>query len=341
MMEVKSIGAESAMAWNDYVQRSPLAIAWQAYEWSNVVAHHYDYDFHPLAVFRGKDIVGILPLYFGSLGKTIGFISVPFAVAGGIVGDDEEIRAALLDKAIAMSREEGGAPVVLKQYKLRISGNLKTDENYVNRELSLHRDPDVLREHISTVNLEKAEHAAALDLRVEYPAVDVKAFYDLLLRSSTAQGIPCVSPGWIRTLIEFGMYSFALGRLHGRVVAATMIKKFKKTVSFPFSCISPNDSGAEEAAFGLYWELIRRFAVEGFEIFHSGRIPKNRETAEFRLGWGGIEYPYYYQYFPDTGGQTEFARRRGLKRRIVSAVWKRLPRALAGTLGPRLVKRFP
>ena len=341
MIEVRCISREERDSWNRYIEQSPQSIAWQIYEWSEVVARHYEYRFFPLAALEDTRVVGVLPLYLGAIGNGRGFISVPFAVAGGVVGESEEVHAALVGRAIAMSREEGGLPVVLKQYKLRMPGGLKTDENYINSELPLHRDMGILRQCVGADNLKNAECALDLGLEVEYPAEDIPAFYDLLLRYNHAQGIPCVSEKWIRTLIDFGMYSIALGRYKGSVLAGTMVKKFKKTVSFPFSCVLPRKREGELAAYGLYWNLISRFAAEGFEIFHSGRIPKNQETARYRLGWGGTLFPYYYQYYPNTSGPTEFTTRRGLKRRIASFVWKRLPIAAARSLGPRLVRRFP
>jgi hypothetical protein len=341
MIEVRTINPAEREAWNKYIDQTPQAIAWQAYEWSEVVACHYEYQFLPLAAWEESRIVGILPLYLGQVGNGRGLISVPFAVAGGALGDNDTVRRALTERAIAISQQEGGLPITLKQYKVRMPGDFKTDENYFNRELSLQRDLDALRQHISADNLRRAEQARNLGLEVEYPGSDIAAFHRVLLRHHLAQGIPCVGEEWLRTLIDFGMYSFALGRIHGRVIAATMVKKFKTTVSFPFSCVLPQEPASEVAAYGLYWDLISRFATEGYEIFHSGRVPKNQDTLDFRLGWGGTIYPYYYQYYPNSGDSTEFTTRRGLKRRLVSAGWKRLPLTIAKRLGPRLVRRFP
>ncbi len=341
MLEVRGVRPEERGEWNRYIDEAPQAIAWQAYEWSEVIARHYDYQFFPIAAWDGMRVVGVLPLYLGSTGHGRGFISVPFAVAGGAVGESDAVQAALMDRAVTMSRQEGGVPVVLKQYKVRMPGDLKTDENYFNRELSLHRDMNVLRQRVGADNLVKADGARALGLQVEYPAGDIPAFYEFLLKFHRANGIPCVSEGWIRTLIDFGMYSFTLARIKGKVVAATMVKKFKKTVSFPFSCVLPKGRDPELVAYGMYWDLISRFAEEGFEIFHSGRIPKNQKAADYRLGWGGTAYPYFYQYYPNTVGPTEFTTRRGWKRRLVSFVWKRLPMVVARNLGPKLVRRFP
>lgn len=342
MIQVKGVGLEAREQWNEYVQRNRFAIAWQVYEWSEVVSRHYDFQFVPIAAFEGSEMVGILPLYLGEVGNRRSLISVPFAVAGGILADSEAIQQALLENAISLSKRLGDLPITLKQYKLRIPGDLKTDENYFNCELSLQGGLSTLHARINPENLAFAERAERDGLEVEYPSSDVKTFYDMLLRHHSEQGIPCTSEAWIRTLIDFGLYTFALARMNGRAVAGTMVKKFKKTVSFPFSCIHPRATdGTLNAAYGLYWDLIQHFAKENFEIFHSGRIPKTQEVMDFRLGWGGTPYPYYYQYYPNTAERTEFATKRGLKRKIASTLWKGMPLAVARRFGPALVRKFP
>ena len=341
MLTVRIVDSQEREAWNSYIEHSQYAIAWQVFEWSDVISRHFVYKYIPLAAYDGDKIVGILPLYRGSSGSREGLVSVPFAVAGGIVADNSEAQKALLDKAVELSREYGDLPITLKQYKIRVAGDLKTDENYFNRELSLTSDSSALERQIDPGNLEKAHTAFRSGIEVDYPSKDISAFYKLLLRHNRAQGVPCSSEAWIRTLIDFGMYTIALAKKGSNVLAGTMIKKFKDTVSFPFSCIVPGNNEAQTAVYGLYWNLILRFADEGIHIFHSGRIPRTQETVDFRLGWGGTEYPYFYQYFPNTGGTTEYQNRRGLKRRMVSMVWKHLPLAVIRRISPPIIRRFP
>ncbi len=342
MIEVRKVGPEFKERWNEYIEQSQYAIAWQAYDWAEVLSEHYKYDFLPHAAFEGSKLIGVLPLYYGSAnGKRPALLSVPFAVAGGIVADNEEARVALLEVAISISKERGNLPLTLKQYKIRIPGDLKTDENYFNKELALTSDLDSLCKEIDPKNLRLAEKALSMGLQVEHPSNDIDSFYNILLRHHASQGVPCNNIDWIRSLIEFKMYSIAVAKIDGRVVAATMTKAFKKTVSFPFSCVLPNSDEGDIGIYGLYWELISQFASEGFEIFHSGRIPKTQEAIDFRLGWGGRPHPYFYQYYPNTGGSTESTKKRGWKRNLVSAVWKRMPLTVAKRIGPIVVKRFP
>ncbi len=328
--------------WNEFVERNPSTIAWHRWEWSDAVRDCYrNTTFHPMAVFDDGRIEGILPLYIWKEGAKREAVSVPYAVAGGITAENSEVAGALLGKAIDFTVTRGLGRLVLKHYKTRIEGDLSTDDNYHNRELGLTPDTDELLRKISPENAERIEESHELGLRFEIPSEDLSGFYDLLLKFHHANGIPCAGRRWIASLLRFGMYSVAVARDRGKIIAATMVKEFRKTVSFPYSCTIPGIRRSELAMYGLYWHLIEKYAVDGFEIFHSGRMPNSGEASAFRKGWGGVEHPYYYQFYPMTVTATEFRTRRGWKRNLFSTLWKSVPSPLVRIAGPAVVRRFP
>jgi len=339
-MKAVIITERERQAWDAYVMGNPAAIAWQSYGWSDVVRKNYQLEFYPLAVFDGPDICGILPLY-RMTGKKNELISVPYAVAGGILAERPEVQDLLVEKAIDLSRQYGSSRITLKQYKIMINGDMRIDNNYYNRELSLTRDRTELWGRISEQNRERVTDAMKLDVRLEYPSSDSSTFHKLLLHHHHRRGIPCVGKRWIDDLQAFEMYSIALLKVGERVVAGTMVKEFKDTISFPFTCLVGENGGVSLPAYALYWKLIEHFAERGKAIFHSGRIPTSDQAEPYRLGWGGTKYPYFYQYIPNNAARTEFATRRGRKRILFEKGWKRLPRVVAGYLGPHVVKHFP
>jgi hypothetical protein len=342
-MEARIVTEKERKAWDDFVMDNPASIAWQSYGWSEVVRKHYGIAFYPLAVYDGARICGILPLYRvkkGIKGKDE-LLSVPYAVAGGVLSDEPAVQSILLDRAIQMSRQFGSCRITLKQYKTNIEADLLTDDNYYNRELSLSMNRDELWSRISENNREKVTDALKLGGVLEYPSSDIDAFYKLLLQHLHGSGIPCVGKQWIKDLLAFQMYSIALLKVGGRVVAGTMVKEFKNTISFPFTCLAEKDIPVALPAYALYWKLIEHFAARGKDIFHSGRIPLSDDTEPHRLGWGGTKYRYYYQYAPNSPTRTEYASKRGRKRDLFKQGWKRLPLGIAGYLGPYVVKQFP
>ncbi len=137
------------------------------------------------------------------------------------------------------------------------------------------------------------------------------------------------------------MYSIAFLKQGSVFLAATLVKEFKKTVSFPFTCKPCGKKQSNMFVFALYWELISKFTADGKEIFHSGRIPKTNKADIYRLGWGGVKHKYYYQYYPQGTISTEFSRKRGWKREVFKFLWKKLPKGIVRLLGPVVTKKFP
>ncbi len=339
-MDVVVLEERDKADWERFVYGNPDTIAWQSYDWNGLLKRHYRCDFFPLAVYEGGEICGILPIYHMNLfpgGDRL--LSVPFAVAGGITADREEIGLILLEKAVELSKRYESCPITLKQYKYRVNGDLGLDENYYNRELDISRDLMEIWEGLAEFNKEQIILTESAPYVLEYPSRDIDLFYRMLLKDYHSRGIPCVSREWIKNLIGFGMYSTAILKSGEKVVAGTLVKEFKDTVSFPFTTF--DGSSQEKWAYRLYWELIKVFSSQGKRICHSGRIPNNDETDRYRLGWGGTKFGYYYQYYPNAGVVMEYAARRGKKRRLAEKAWKTLPRFAAGALGPHIVKRFP
>jgi len=328
--------------WDRFVQESSGVIAWHSYDWSSILARHFGTEFFPLAVYDGGGICGILPLYrVRTFRAGDELMSIPHFVAGGIVAEDPLVQQALLSRAIEIAKELNISKITLKQYGLKLEGPLSTDANYYNRELELSADLNRVWQSISEANRGKIEESRKFDLQMEYPSQDVSMFFRFLLRDQHAAGVPCVSKSWVRDLFNSGSYEIALLRHKGELVAATMAKKFRDTVSFPFSCLRDQSEQNYLFAYNLYWQLISKLAQEGIQIAHSGRIPLNDEVPAYRLGWGGTKHNYYYQYCGVAAGNTEFSTKRGRKREIVEAVWKKIPVSVAGILGPVVVKQFP
>ena len=343
-MEAVIVTQKKKADWNEFVYNHPDTISWHIYEFHRVIESVYATTYYPLAVYQGDRICGILPLYHVRTLRTKDLlISCPYVVAGGIIADNDEARKLLLDKAISLSKEHNSCQIILKQYKIKNDLDLLTDDNFYNRELNLKQSEEELWSGLAERNQKMIQEAEEYDLVFEYPSNDVQGFYDVVFSQHHAKGIPCPSRKWIESKWRFEDYSYkiALLKYKGEIVSVTMAKQFKKTVSLPYSAMKEQDQKHEMFTYRLYWELIKRLSQEGIEIMHSGRIPNTDIVDEYRLGWGGVKNQYYYQYYPSTGVQTEFAVKRGKKRQLFEKVWRHLPKGLVNLVGPVIVKQFP
>ena len=336
-MELKTLDYNDKKKWNDYVYNHKDSIAWHAYDWSEVVSKNYNIKFFPFATYKGNEITGILPLY--KVNNKL--ISVAHAVAGGILANDKEAQKLLLDKAIETARAENIDKIIFKQYKIKIDAELSTDENFINKELNISRPIDKILNDFDDKNKFELNNITDEYYKLDFSPENIDIFYEILFNHNHRNGLPCVSKKWIKDLVDFKMYEIVLLRKGNQILAATMIKKYKKTVSFPFSSPLGKKQDNISNMYILYWLLIKHLSNEGIEIFHSGRIPKSNKADIYRLGWGGTAFNYYYQYYPKSIKKTEFAIKRGIKRELITKVWRMTPKFITRSIGPKIISKFP
>jgi hypothetical protein len=336
-MEIRFVDPSKKNEWNEYVLNHPDSIAWHCYEWCDVVKKNYTVNFYPLAAYENGKICGILPIY-----KVNGMlISVAYAVAGGMLWSNKEAQDLLLNKAIEISKKENLRKIVFKQYGRKIDADLSCDENFINKELDLTVSIDKLWEDLDERNKSELSGINESEYILDFSSSNINKFYKILYSHSHRNGLPCDSKKWISDLIDFKMYEIVLLKKGDKILAGTLIKKYRTSVSFPFSCSLGKDKKNVRNVFILYWLLIKRLRSEGTTIFHSGRIPKTNEAEPYRLGWGGKSYEYYYQYYPNESSSTEFSSKRGLKRKIFTTIWRLTPKFITKILNDKIVAKFP
>ena len=190
-MKIEIVDESKRKAWESFINEEPKAIAWQSYKWFDVLKKHYNIDFYPIVAFEGNEIRGILPLYNlkKSHNKNL-LMSVPFAVAGGIVSTDAESEKLLLDKAIELADKHDNSSITFKQYKHKVEGPLTTDENYCNKELALNTNLDKVWNEISEFNRQKVKEGKNFKYEVEYSSKKINEFYDFLLNITSEKVFP-------------------------------------------------------------------------------------------------------------------------------------------------------
>jgi hypothetical protein len=335
------VPAETREDWNRFVDRHPDALSWHGYDWSRFLSEHYNIQFLPLAAFEGPEIRAILPLYRIKTRRTGAMlISIPYFVAGGIIADSAEAEELLVTETLSLSRTHE-APAFLKTYRAPAPGPFKTDSSFYNRELDASPGVAAVWDNLEQVNRDRIEVSSRLDVAVEYPSHRVDDFYRLMAGHEHSLGRPWVSRKWLNSLLATGMYKPAVLTLRGTPATATLVKRYKDTVSFPLTCLRQHDELTETLACRLYWELIQQLAPQGIRIFHSGRIPADGSVPAYRLGWGGTPYHYHYQYYGREEEKTDSEVRSGSMRGRFERIWPRIPRPVAGLIAPAIVKQFP
>ena len=90
----------------------------------------------------------------------------------------------------------------------------------------------------------------------------------------------------------------------------------------------------------LYSHLMEEGIKRGLTLFNFGRSTANSPTHRFKQQWGGVDVPLSWPCWP---AQASHAVAHADKPvfKVATAVWQRLPVAVANRLGPSLARLLP
>jgi FemAB-related protein (PEP-CTERM system-associated) len=90
----------------------------------------------------------------------------------------------------------------------------------------------------------------------------------------------------------------------------------------------------------LYARLMEEAIGRGVRLFNFGRCTPDGPTHRFKQQWGGDDVPLPWAYWSRSGAAGTPSPDRPLFR-VATAVWSRLPMAIANRLGPVLARQLP
>ncbi len=89
----------------------------------------------------------------------------------------------------------------------------------------------------------------------------------------------------------------------------------------------------------LYWDFIKHTADAGVTTFNFGRCSPGAGTHKFKLQWGSRDEQLWWYEQRAAGASTPSEGKGAME--FGPRVWKKLPLAVANTLGPRVVRFIP
>ncbi len=345
--------------WDSYVGRHALGTFFHRSGWSRVVTETFRHEPHHLVVEQGRRWLGVLPLFLAKspfLGRNL--ISVPYAVYGGVLADDERAQAELLARAAALGRELKVGYVEMRHLELR-AGDRPRSPLYVTFRCELPDTPEDVMLRIP--KKARAEVRCARD--PAGPAVvegsrkrresfgirvtddgSVDELFALFADNKRRLGTPALPERWFQGLAdEFGKAAVIHRAIdpRGRTLAAVMSFTFKDTVYAYYSGSLPRVEGT--GVNNWIYCAIMEWAVErGYTRFDFGRSRVDSGPALFKKNMGFTPEPLHYEYLligagakiPDFHPSNP---RLDLPRRL----WSHMPMFLCNQLGSRLSRYIP
>jgi len=334
--------AGPADEWDQFVRRQNGWTHFHLAGWRDVIADVFGHECPYLEARDGAGALrGVVPLVrvrsllFGHF-----LVSMPFVNYGGPLGDAEAVQA-LAGRAAELAAESGAHLL-----ELRSRQDLSLDLPVSHRKITVLLDLTPANgtgvwDRLNAKVRSQVRRPQKEGVEVRFGAEQVAPFHRVFAHHMRDLGTPTLPARFFAALArQFGDdVWFGCGYHEGRTVAAgcgfRWGDEFEMTWASAlraYNKIAPNML--------LYWRFMEQCMSLGVRTFNFGRCTPESGTHKFKRQWGTRdEALWWYQSgprreagtpSPDHGPYAWGPR-----------IWRRLPLALANTVGPALVKYIP
>lgn len=337
-LTIREFTRQDKTRWDTFVQDCPEATFFHRAGWQRVIEDAFG---HPTWFFyaeRNGEIEGVLPLaqinsrLFGN-----SLMSLPFCVYGGVAATSDEAVERLTEAAVAKAESLGVDALELRNQRIR-QPDWAHKDLYVTFRKAIDPDNEVNMNNIPRKQRAMVRKGIKAGLE-SVPDTGIDRFYDAYSQSVHALGTPVFSRRYFLLLNEeFGDDCRVLTiTKDGRTVASVMNFYFRNEV-LPYYGGGTSEARALKGNDFMYWELMRRSAEEGVEIFDYGRSKQGAGSYSFKKNWGFEPDPLHYEYHLVKATEIPEVNPNNPKYQIFIKMWRKMPLGMTQMLGPHIVK---
>jgi FemAB-related protein (PEP-CTERM system-associated) len=320
-------------------------------DWLGLLCELYGYTPHAITARDGAGrVTGYLPLLQVEsplTGRRL--VSLPFSDYSPFLATSAEATDDLIRQAMALAAERRCRSIELRSGAnewLAARADFVANDLYVRWRLPLARDSAQTWARAKKSvqrQIEKARKAGVV-VRFGQGPDDMEAYYLLHLRTRAKKhGMPAQSRRYFHRLWETfggrGAVQVLLAEHAGQVIAGIVVLAAGEVAHYAYGgsderhlALAPNNL--------LMWTAIEWAGAQGYQHFDFGRTAKdNPGLMQFKRGWGAVEEPMPYYYYPQVAGLAA-TNERSAKYQLLTSCWRRLPLAVAGPLGGALYKHL-
>ncbi len=338
--------------WDAYVAGHRESTIFHTLIWRDAVTEAFGHRSHYLMAFRDGRPAGVFPLMRvdSRLAGTL-MVSVPYAVYGGSLADDDETHRALLEAATALAIQAGAQWLDIRSIRARWP-ELPISDRYVTFRKSLPADPNrVLAE------MPRKARAAARQARERFNLVsrfdesrldEVWLLYSQSMRRLASPNYPL---RFFRALMDATRSRLQAGERvehlvqivehQGRAIAGLVSFVYRDTLSPYFAGCDERFEKYHPNHF-MYMCAMEKGVERGCREFDFGRSRvDNKGSCDFKRFQGFEPTPLQYQYFVPAGGRAPDLTPNNPRLQLSRRVWPKLPLAVTRPLGAWLSKSIP
>ena len=331
-------------AWDDLVSRAGTRALHCGSGWLAAVCDGFGHEPHVLVATQGDRMVGILPLAFVKsllFGRFL--VSVPYVNSGGVIAEDPDVAAALIDRAVELADE-------LDVRYLELRHDVKHEHPALTHELTskaqmrmpLPSSKEDAWKQVRSVVRTQVRKSEKQGLTVQWGKEDLLSdFYTVFSRNMRDLGTPVFSRRLFRSIFTHLPEDAELCVLHldKRPIAGALAVHVNGVTEVPSaSVLRAYRSTAANSL--MYWRAIERAIERGQSVFDFGRSTIDGSTYAFKKKWGAQPEPAVWQYYLRKGDVADMRPESGKYNRRVK-IWQRLPVPLTRLIGPPIIRGIP
>lgn len=334
-IDVRIAEDHDGQAWDAYVESQPEATFFHQWGWRTVIREAFGHAVYYLVAERAGRTVGVIPLarvrsrLFGD-----SLSSLPFAVYGGALGDDDVI-AALEAEACALAQRLNVGALELRHVDARHDDWPAKHLYATFRKTITDNDDDNLKA-IPRKQRAMVRKGIKAGLTADFDD-DVDGLFAVYAESVRNLGTPVFPRRYFHTLkAVFGDACDVLHIRHGGETVAAVMSFWWRDQVLPYY------GGSRPAARSLagndfmYWALMQEAVHRGVQVFDFGRSKQGTGAFSFKKNWGFEPRPMAYEYYLVADTAVPEVNPNNPKYRLFIDMWKRLPLPVANLIGPRL-----
>lgn len=339
---IEEVTTDDELAWDDFVLRTSRASPYHLLGWQRAITETYGYPAHYLLARSEGEIAGILPLVeIRSRIMGDALTSLP----GGICAVTPEASAALSGAANERARALGVDYFTLRDTFDPVAPGFETVKQHAVFVLDVPADPDEVLDALPSNMRRYIRQGLKRGADVVSGTECLPEFYRMFARFCRDVGTPVFSREFIERVADAlqGHWMVVVVRDGDTVIGGGFQVLLGDTVwglwggSWHESLdLRPNHL--------LVWECMRYASEHGLGYLNTGRSRVGSGQHRFKRQWGGEPSPLYQHFsllhresIPGVFNGAGPSR----AQRTFSHIWRRLPVAVASTIGPSVRRHIP
>ncbi|HWM92299.1 MAG TPA: FemAB family XrtA/PEP-CTERM system-associated protein [Thermoanaerobaculia bacterium] len=329
--------------WDRYVRQAPGATFFHQLGWRWLVERVFGHPAHYLLARRGERIAGVLPM-FELKSRLFGhsLVSIPFAIGGGIVADDDDATRLLLDGARQLAESRGVDYLELRS-EAPVSDELLTKDLYVTFRADLAEGEEALLKRMDRKRRQMMTYVGKAGFEHRVAGIEeLPLFYNLFCQSMRHHGTPVYPRLFLHEILDRHPADTNLFFVYhgGRPVAATLNLLWHDVV-MPFYAGGDRNHRPRGVDDYLYLSIMRWGREHGYRTFDFGRSKRGTGAHAFKARWGMEEVPLAYQYHLVKARELPNVSPANPKYQMLIRAWQKLPLPLTRLIGPRIIRSIP